>query len=104
MSKKKVMDLLLAMSLIGTNEYAGYFPADKYVVDCIWDMYFYMMYGGLGNEEKKEEYFHEFENKFDKLNKGQQEEVKKEYISIIEAQNKNKEKEKVKKKGMMNNE
>ena len=102
MSKKKIMDLLMAMSLIGVGEYAGYYPMDEKVIECLWDMYFYMMYSGIGNEEKKEEYFNEFEKKYDKLNKEQQEEVKKEYIDIIEAQEKNKEKEKIKKKGMIN--
>ena len=98
MSKKNVMNLLMAMSLIGTNEYVGYYISDEKVSECIMDMYFYMMYSGIGNEEKKELYFKEFEKKFDNLNEEQQEEVKKEYIDIIEAQNK--EKEKIKKKGM----
>jgi len=98
MSKEKVMDLLMAMSLIGPREYDGYFPNDERVVECLWDMYFYMMYNGIGNKEKKEEYFNEFGKKFDNLNEKQQEEVRKEYINIIEAQEKNR--EKVKKKGM----
>ena len=100
MSKKSAMDFLLAFSLIGGNEYGGYYPTDEKVIACLWDMYFYMMYSGLGNEDKKEEYFNEFGKKFDNLNKEQQEEVKNEYISIIEAQDKNK--EKIKKKGMNN--
>ena len=98
MNKKKVIDLLMSMSLLGSSEYAGYYPNDERVVECLWDMYFYMMYSGIGNEEKKEEYFSEFGKKFNNLNKEQQEIVKNEYIDIIEAQNKNK--EKVKKKGM----
>ena len=97
---KKVVDLLLSMSLLGTGEYAGYYSNDERVMECLWDMYFYMMYNGLGNEEKKEEYFNEFGKKYEKLNEEQQEEVKKEYINIIETQNKNREKEKIKKKGM----
>lgn len=102
MGKQKIMDLLLSMSLIGTSEYAGYYTNDERVMECLWDMYFYMMYNGIGNEEKKEEYFNEFGKKFDNLNKEQQEEVKKEYMNIIEAQDKNREKEKIKKKGMNN--
>lgn len=97
--KKKGMDYLLAMSLLGKSEYVGYFPNDERVLECLWDMYFYMMYSGIGNENKKEEYYHEFEKKYDKLNEEQQEEVKNEYMNIIEAQNK--EKEKIKKKGMI---
>ena len=53
MSKKNVMNLLMAMSLIGTNEYVGYYISDEKVSECIMDMYFYMMYSGIGNEEKK---------------------------------------------------
>lgn len=98
--KKKTMDLLMTMSLLGTGEYAGYYPNDERVIECIMDMYFYMLYNGIDNDLKKEEYFNEFEKKYHNLNEEQQEEVRKEYISIIEAQNKNK--EKVKKKGMKN--
>ena len=102
MSKKTPMDLLMTMSLLGTGEYAGYYPNDERILECIMDMYFYMMYSNVGNEDKKEEYFNKFEKKYDNLNSNQQEEIKKEYINIIEAQNKNSEKEKVKKKGMIN--
>ena len=101
MMNKKIMDLLLSMSLINSNEYSGYLPNDERVLECIWDMYFYMLYSGI-NEEKKEEYFKEFEKKYDNLNKEQQEEVEKEYIEIINAQEKNRKKEKIKKKGMNN--
>ena len=97
--KKKPMDLLMTMSLLGPGEYAGYFPNDERVVECLWDMYFYMMHNGLGNEDKKEEYFKEFKDKYIKLNDEQQKEVKKEYINIIEAQKKNR--GKIKKKGMI---
>ena len=102
MSKKTARDLLTVMSLLGVSEYEGYYPTDERVVECMWDMYFYMMYSGIGNEEKKEEYFQEFGKKYDKLTKEQQEEVKKEYKNIIEAQEKNREEGKVKKKGMIN--
>ena len=95
--KQSTRDLLIAMSLIGANDYGGYFPNDEHVIECVWDMYFYMLYSGI-NESKKEEYFNEFGKKYNKLNKEQQEMVRNEYISIIEAQEKNK--EKVKKKGM----
>ena len=88
----------MAMSLIGTNEYTGYYISDEKVSECIWDMYFYMMYNGIGEEKKQEEFFNKMKEKYQNLNEEQQEEVRKEYISIIEAQNKNK--EKVKKKGM----
>ena len=98
MSKKSVMNLLMAMSMLGTNEYAGYYISDEKVSECLMDMYFYMMYSGIGEEKKQEEFFNEFEKKFDNLNEEQQEMVKNEYIDIIETQNKNK--EKVKKKGM----
>jgi len=99
---KSVLNLLLSSSLIGNGEYEGYFINDDRVQECLMDMYFYMLYNGMDNDEKKEEYFTEFEKKYNKLNKEQQDAVKKEYIDIIEAQNKNREKEKIKKKGMRN--
>ena len=102
MSKKPIVDLFTAMSLLDDSEYERYYPTGEQVVECLWDMYFYMIYSRIGNVLKKEEYFKEFEKKFNKLNKEQQEEVKKEYISIIEAQEKKRKNEKVKKKGMKN--
>jgi len=98
--KKSVMDLLIASTLLNRSEYGGYFINDERVMECIMDMYFYMLYSGVGNGEKTEEFFSEFEKKYKNLNKEQQEIVKKEYIDIIEAQDKNIEKEKIKKKGM----
>ena len=100
MSKKSAMNLLLAMSLIGANEYASYYISDEKVSECLMDMYFYMMYSGIGEEKKQEEFLNEFEKKYNDLSEEQQEMVKNEYIDIIETQNKNK--EKVKKKGMNN--
>ena len=97
---KSILNLLMASSLLHTNEYGGYFINDDRVQECIMDMYFYMLYNGANNEDKKEEYFNEFEKKYNELNKEQQELVKNEYVDIIETQNKNREKEKVKKKGM----
>ncbi len=88
MSKKTIVDLFTAMSLLGTGEYERYYPTDERVIECLWDMYFYMMYSGIGNVLKKEEYFIEFGKKFNKLNKEQQEEVKNEYINILEAKEK----------------
>ena len=84
------------MSLIGTGEFASYYIDDDEVNDCLMSMYFYMMCDS-NLEKKKEEFFIEFENKFDKLNDEQKELVKQDYLNIIEAQNKNK--EKVKRKG-----
>ena len=87
----------MAMSLIGTGEYGGYFPNDERVLECLMNMYFYMMHP---NENKKEEYFQEFEKSYNDLNEEQKQIVKQDFIDIIETQNKNK--EKVKKKGMNN--
>ena len=97
--RKSTRDMLVAMSLVRGSEFEGGYIRDEKVIECVMDMYFYMLYGGIGNESKKEEYFNEFEKKYRALNKEQQEEVKNDYISIIEAQEKNK--EKVKKKGMI---
>ena len=98
--KKNIMDILIASSLLKTSEFEGGYINDEKVMECLMDMYFYMLYNGVGNDQKTEEYFNEFEKKYRNLNNEQQEEIKKEYLDIIEAQNKNREKEKVKKKGM----
>ena len=91
------MDLLLSMSLIGANEYSMmYMTDDPLVNDCLMHMYFYMMCDS-SFEEKKEEMFQEFNEKFEKLNNEQKEIVKQDYLEIIEAQDRNK--EKVKRKG-----
>ena len=86
--------MLLTRAVIGTNEYMSDYIDDEMVNDCLNDMYLYMI---CGNEfaEKKQQYFSEFENKYNKLNSEQQELVKQEYIKIIEAQDRNK----VKRKG-----
>ena len=96
---KSVRDILIASSLIRTSEYDGNIIIDEKVSECIMDMYFYMLYF-INNDSKKEEYFREFESKYQKLNKKQQEIVRDEYIDIIKTQKKNK--EKVKKKGLIN--
>ena len=95
--KKSVRDILITSALLKTTEFEGGCINDDRVLECIMDMYFYMLYNGIGNDPKKEEYFREFEKKYNNLNKEQQEIVKQEYIDIIETQNKNR--EKVKKKG-----
>ena len=96
---KSIADLLLSLSMIGANEYGQFYAYDQKVNDCLMNMYFYMMHP---NEDKKEEYFKEFEKSYDILNDDQKEIVKQDFINIIEAQEKNREKEKVKKKGMIN--
>ena len=97
---KKSIEYLIAIPslLINSGEYNIEYNDSK-VNECLMDMYFYMLYNGENNEEKKKEYFQEFENKYNKLNKEQQEQVKQEYINIIEAQKKNR--GKIKKKGMI---
>ncbi len=92
----KIRDLLLSMSLLGVNEYAFDYIDDNDVNECLMSMYFYMMCDSTF-EEKKNEYFNEFENKYNKLNKEQQELVQQDYINIIEAQDRNR--NKVKRKG-----
>ena len=94
---KKIYDLLLSMSLIGTFDYMDDYIEDDLVNDCLMSMYFYMMCDS--NNKDKDKYFIDFDTKYQKLNSEQQEIVKKDYFSIIDAQNKNK--EKVKKKGMI---
>ena len=96
---KSIMNILLTSSILGTHEYEGYLINDERVLECVMDMYFYMLYSGVDNDEKKEEYFNEFGKKYEKLNAEQKDLVKQEYMNIIETQNKNR--GKVKKKGMI---
>ncbi len=72
---------------------------DDEIDECLMNMYFFMISGKMSND-KREELWQAFESSYQKLNREQQEIVKKDYLSIIDAQNKNK--EKVKKKGMIN--
>ena len=84
------------MSALGTYEYASFYTDDPLVNECLMSMYFYMICdSSLGN--KKEEYFKEFEDKYQELNDEQKELVQKDYLQIIEAQDKNR--KKVKRKG-----
>jgi len=95
-SNKNIRDLLLALSVIGANEYSDYYIDDNEVNDCLMSMYFYMMCDNKF-QQKKDELFKKFNEKYEKLNEEQQELVKQDYLSIIEAQNKNR--NKVKRKG-----
>ena len=96
---KGTRDLLYALALLGSYEFSSYYVNDPKINDCLMNMYFYMMHP---NEDRKEEYFQQFEKIYRELDEEQQEIVKKDYIEIIEAQEKNREKEKIKKKGMIN--
>ena len=98
MGKKNARDLLLAFSLINASDYSQNTVFDPEIDECLMNMYFYMMYGNI-NEEKRNEYFNEFERCYNKLNEEQQEIVRKDYFDIIESKNN---KGKVKKKGMIN--
>ncbi len=96
---KKIMDMLLISQLISKGEYEGSNINDEKVLDCIMDMYFYMLYNS-DNNPLQEKYLDNFNQKYNALTKKQQKLVKQEYIDIIETQNKNR--EKVKRKGMNN--
>ena len=84
------------MFAIGTFDYTFDYIDDDMVNDCIMSMYFYMLCDS-SLENKKEEYFKEFEDKYQKLNDEQKELVQKDYLQIIEAQDRNR--NKVKRKG-----
>ena len=86
MGKKNARDLLLAFSLINASDYSQNTVFDPEVDECLMNMYFYIMYGNI-NEEKKKEYFNEFEKCYNKLNEEQQEIVRKDYFDIIESKN-----------------
>ncbi len=97
----KIKNVLLASALIGTQDYSslGFDIKDLDVVECLMNMYFFMLSDEM-DEQVHEEYWKKFQQTYRKLTKEQQEIVKKDYIDIINAQDKNKEeKEKVKKKG-----
>jgi len=96
---KKIMDMLLISQLISNGEYESSNINDEKVLDCIMDMYFYMLYNA-DNNPLQEKYLDNFNQKYNALTKKQQKLVKQEYIDIIETQNKNR--EKVKRKGMNN--
>lgn len=62
---------------------------DESVLDCLMQMYFYMMTGD-------DVYFNKFHDLYSKLNDSQKEYVKKDYLNIIKAQDEKKQKEKIK--------
>ena len=95
----KIKNVLLVSSLIGTKDYSslGFDIKDPEVLECLMNMYFFMLSDEM-DEQVHEEYWKKFQQTYRNLNKEQQEIVKKDYIDIITAQDKN-EKEKVKKKG-----
>lgn len=96
---KGTRDLLCALAMIGSYDFGMYYGCDEKINQCLMNMYFYMLHP---NENKKEEYFQEFEKIYNDLNDEQKDIVKQDYIEIIEAQEKNRRKEKVKRKGMRN--
>ena len=98
MNKRLIQELFLASSLFSTFEYEGNLINDEKVLDCIMDMYFYMLIMNDNDENTKDKYFNKFDQSFRSLNMEQQDIVRHEYMDIIEAQQKNK--EKIKKKGM----
>ena len=72
---------------------------DDEIDECLMNMYFFMISDKMNND-KHEELWQAFESSYQKLNREQQEIVKKDYLTIINAQEKNK--TKVKKKVMIN--
>ena len=63
---KKLMNLLLSMSLIGIDEYAQEYNylEDQQVNDCLINMYFYMM---CNDRDNKEDMYQEFEKRYNSL-------------------------------------
>ena len=86
--KKSVQNILMAAALLNIGEFSGPLIEDPAVLDCIMSMYFYML---CEEEEKKEEFFQKFDEQYKKLNEAQQKQVQEDYLSIIEAQDKNQE-------------
>lgn len=97
MSKKAGVNVLLASIAMGSGEYYGLYTDDKEVLDCLMDLYFYMLSINV-NEEREKKYFGDFSEKYKRLNQEQKEIVKKEYFDIVEARDR--EDIKIKRKGM----
>jgi len=70
---------------------------DKEVKDCLRELFAYMACS-VSFEVKKNEFFNEFENKYNLLTNEQQQLIKLEYLKMIETQNNI---VKMKKKGMI---
>ena len=82
-------EFIMAISKVLANGYSmdteiDYtYAFDSEVTDCLMQMYFYMISGD-------DEHFNEFNELFDKLTPEKQEYVKKDFLSIIESQEKQK--------------
>ena len=99
MNNNSARDLLISFSLINDTSYIDNPIFNPKVDECLMNMYFYLLYSNV-NEEKKTEYFNEFEISYNKLNDDEKEIVRKDWLDIIKSKEKNK--RKVKKKGMIN--
>jgi len=84
--KKSLTNLLLLSSIFHANDYNFPIIEEEKVLDCIMSMYFYLLLEE--KDEKKEEYYQKFERQYDSLTPEQQEQVKQDYLSIINEQEK----------------
>ncbi len=84
--KKSLTNLLLLSSIFHANDYNFPIIEEEKVLDCIMSMYFYLLLEE--KDEKKEEYYEKFTRQYDSLTPEQQEQVKQDYLSIINEQEK----------------
>ena len=85
---KNVMNVLLAASVIGTNEYAEEYldnMEDPEVSKCLTYMYLWMMSTGNYSGEKQAECYNKFAAEFNKLNPTQQETVRTKYSEVVQS-------------------
>jgi hypothetical protein len=88
---KKSLVSLLALSIIPHQEYSGPMIDDQKVLDCIMNMYFYLL--SEENDPRKEEFFDKFSKQYDALDPREHEQVREDYLSIVKAQEEHQEKE-----------
>ena len=98
-TKELIMFLSLANGMMENSYLNLPIYMDEEVNDCLIKMYFVMMTGD--GHPDNERLYNEFLLAYHSLNEKQQEIVKKDFISICEAQDRNQEQEKVKRKGEM---
>ena len=92
--KKSLISLLAISTFPHTGEFDGPIVDDPKVLDCIMNMYFYLLLEE--NDPKKEEYYQKFEQQFDALPEKQKAIVKEDFLGMINAKEEQETKEFIK--------
>ena len=95
MSKKSAINFLVVSSMMNANKYNDADIDDQDVLDCLMDLYLYMLCIDV-DDEKEEKFFKAFSEKYKKLNDEQKEIVKKDYFDLVEDRERNNENVKIK--------